>query len=55
MKRTLTTRLATGGAVAALALGAVACGDMETNDDVGDPGLETEGGGDLGGESDSDL
>lgn len=49
MKRTLTRRLAAGGAVAALALGAAAC-DVEGGAEGGggDAGLEGEA--DLGGE-----
>lgn len=47
MKRSALTRVAVGGAVAAMALGAVACDDMEAEGDL-DPGMEGEGGEDLG-------
>ncbi len=46
MKRSLVSKLAVGGAVAAMALGAVACEDMDANGDL-DPGME-DGGDDLG-------
>lgn len=50
MKRSLVSKLATGGAVAALALGAAACDDIEAGDDL-DPGMEEgEDGLDEGGE-----
>jgi hypothetical protein len=51
MKRSLISKVAMGSAVAALALGTVACDDIEAGDDM-DPGME-EGGDDLGGEEDA--
>lgn len=39
MKRSLVSKLAMSSAVAALALGAVACDDIEAGDDL-DPGME---------------
>lgn len=53
MKRTVLSRLAIGGAVAAMALGAVGCEDVEGNGDTIDPGME-EGGDDLGGDAGGD-
>jgi hypothetical protein len=50
VKRTLVSKLALGGAVAALSLGAVACDDVEGGGDM-DPGMEDGGGeDDLGGD-----
>lgn len=48
MRRTLLTRIATGGAAAALAFGVVAC-DAENGGGVGEPGLEGDNGGLEGG------
>ncbi len=52
MKRTMISKFAMGSAAAALALGAVACDDMEAGDDL-DPGMEDDGMGDDG--MDDDL
>lgn len=46
MKRSLVSKLAIGGAVAAMGLGAVACDDIDADDEL-DPGMQ-EGGDDLG-------
>jgi hypothetical protein len=46
VKRSLVSKLAAGSAVAALALGAVACDDIDADGDL-DPGME-DGGDDLG-------
>jgi hypothetical protein len=51
VKRSLISKVAMGSAVAALALGTVACDDIEAGDDM-DPGME-DGGDDLGGEEDA--
>lgn len=54
MKHSLISRMTIGSAAAAMALGAVACDDVETNGDLQDPGIE-DGGGDLGDDAGGDF
>lgn len=54
MKRSLIRRMTIGSAVAAMALGAVACEDMEANGDLEQPGIE-DGGGDMGDDTGGDF